>query len=468
MKTLMGLAMLFLPMLLLSQENRSQTSKNNGIQWVDRLSWEQVKQKAKKENKYIFVDCYTTWCGPCKRMDKEVYPNDSVGAFFNDKFLPVKVQMDKTANDDDYVQSWYETARQFEREFLVQSFPTFIFLSPDGTIVHKEMGFKFPADLIVAGQKATQPGKIYDNAFIRYDRLMRDYKDGCILQFSDLPFMVLTAEKAGDTSLRQEFMKQFKSRMKSILKDQLYTKDNIEFMGSLNLSSKSEIFRVFFKNADQVNKVMQDSRYSETVVDRTILTEDISAFLNIDLSRMQISGDQVPKKPEPVWHRLSEIIKHKYGKQYAARSVIEAKIVWYKQQKDYESYARNFILKYKRLGFDSLNIESYGELNAVAWRIFCHCEDKSILQKALEWMGIISRQCVLNKDRFYPGFTSEILDTYACLLYKYGRISEAIQCEQKAVEIQGNDQATIQKYKNAIHKMKNKEPIWLEWKDYHD
>ena len=43
-----------------------------GIHFVNGLSWQEVLQKAKAENKYIFVDCYATWCGPCKAMDKEV------------------------------------------------------------------------------------------------------------------------------------------------------------------------------------------------------------------------------------------------------------------------------------------------------------------------------------------------------------------------------------------------------------
>ncbi len=32
--------------------------------------WKEVLAKAKAENKYIVVDCYTDWCGWCKVMDK--------------------------------------------------------------------------------------------------------------------------------------------------------------------------------------------------------------------------------------------------------------------------------------------------------------------------------------------------------------------------------------------------------------
>jgi thiol:disulfide interchange protein len=45
---------------------------SKGIRFEHGLSWAQVKEKAKAENKYIFMDCYATWCGPCKAMDKNV------------------------------------------------------------------------------------------------------------------------------------------------------------------------------------------------------------------------------------------------------------------------------------------------------------------------------------------------------------------------------------------------------------
>src|SRR5687767_5878813 len=88
-----------------------------GIKWTTGLTWPQVLEKAKKENKYIFLDCYTTWCGPCKWMDKDVYTNDTVGQFFNEKFISVKVQMDQTKKDDEYVKSWYYSAANIRSQY---------------------------------------------------------------------------------------------------------------------------------------------------------------------------------------------------------------------------------------------------------------------------------------------------------------------------------------------------------------
>ncbi len=67
-----------------------------GIAFEEGLSWQQVKEKALAANKHIFLDIFATWCGPCKQMDKQVYPNDTVGRFMNARFISVKVQMDST------------------------------------------------------------------------------------------------------------------------------------------------------------------------------------------------------------------------------------------------------------------------------------------------------------------------------------------------------------------------------------
>src|SRR5688500_1947651 len=99
----------------------------NGISFESNLTWAEVKQKAKIENKYIFMDCFATWCLPCKQMDKEVYPNDTIGAFVNSNFISIKIQMDTSTSDGDDVKKKYKEASSIQREFKVSAFPTFLF-----------------------------------------------------------------------------------------------------------------------------------------------------------------------------------------------------------------------------------------------------------------------------------------------------------------------------------------------------
>ena len=55
------------------------TVKAQGIEFVHDKSFDEIRAMAKAQNKLIFMDCYTTWCGPCKRLSAQVFPDSAVG-----------------------------------------------------------------------------------------------------------------------------------------------------------------------------------------------------------------------------------------------------------------------------------------------------------------------------------------------------------------------------------------------------
>jgi uncharacterized protein YyaL (SSP411 family) len=67
-------------------------------------SFSEIKEKAKKENKLIFMDCYTSWCGPCKMMARETFTNDTVAKYFNEHFINCSFDMENydTARFNEY------------------------------------------------------------------------------------------------------------------------------------------------------------------------------------------------------------------------------------------------------------------------------------------------------------------------------------------------------------------------------
>ena len=54
-----------------------------------------VFQKAREENKLVFIDCYTSWCGPCKKMLKEVFSRKDIGEYMNTRFVNYKQDMEQ-------------------------------------------------------------------------------------------------------------------------------------------------------------------------------------------------------------------------------------------------------------------------------------------------------------------------------------------------------------------------------------
>ena len=61
----------------------------------EHITFDEALAKAKAENKLVFMDCYTSWCGPCKYMSETIFPQEKAGEFFNPKFVCVKFDMEK-------------------------------------------------------------------------------------------------------------------------------------------------------------------------------------------------------------------------------------------------------------------------------------------------------------------------------------------------------------------------------------
>ena len=107
-------------------------------------SWKEVLQKAKQENKLIFVDLYTTWCGPCKKMAAETFPQQAVGDYFNKNFVNYKIDAEKGEGP--------ELAGKYE----VSAYPTLVFVNAAGELVYKFMGVRTADKLIAEGEKAVR------------------------------------------------------------------------------------------------------------------------------------------------------------------------------------------------------------------------------------------------------------------------------------------------------------------------
>lgn len=107
-------------------------------------TWKEVLEKARKEDKLIFLDIYATWCGPCKRLKSNTFSNGRVGKYFNSTFI--NVSLDGETGDGEILANQYR----------INGYPSLLFIDKDGNIVTRDEGYLDADELIRLGRSAVK------------------------------------------------------------------------------------------------------------------------------------------------------------------------------------------------------------------------------------------------------------------------------------------------------------------------
>lgn len=100
------------------------------------ITFDEAKATAKAENKMVFIDFYTSWCGPCKVMANQIFPQKEVGDYFNAKFVCVKYDAEKEA-------------AELAKTFKVNAYPTFVIVDATGKLVGTKVGGNFDGQAFI-------------------------------------------------------------------------------------------------------------------------------------------------------------------------------------------------------------------------------------------------------------------------------------------------------------------------------
>jgi len=390
-------------------------AQDKGIHFEHGLSWKEIQAKAKAENKYIFIDCFTTWCGPCKYMTANIFPQQEVGDFFNSKFINVKLQMDVTEGDNEEVKKWYEDAKNIGEQYSVRAYPTFLFFAPDGKVVHRMVGGGEAEAFIARSKEALDPSKQYYVQLAKYEQGNRD--EAFLRSFASAALNAYDAKTAQAVS--QEYF--------ATQKD-LFTKDNLDMLAKFTRTSKDKGFAIFLNESAKADKILGAGK-SEAIVRGIVTNEEVYPKL--------FSKDA----PAPDWKVLQSDLAAKYPK-IAGELIAKSKVIYYTNKKDAENTVNSIVAYMKQYSGKA----SPMDLNQFAWTIFESCKDMKCVEDALEWS---KRSFAENQD---PNF----MDTYANLLYKLGRKDEAIAVQEKAVSL-AKDKKPLEE---TLNKMKKGEKTW--------
>lgn len=108
------------------------------------ISFEAASRQAAKSNKIVLVDFYTTWCGPCKMLDKNTWTDPAVIQLLEQKTVALRIDAEK------------ETA--LSKRYKIEAYPSILLIKPDGTEIDRIVGYE-PPERFIEDFKATLSGK---------------------------------------------------------------------------------------------------------------------------------------------------------------------------------------------------------------------------------------------------------------------------------------------------------------------
>lgn len=112
-------------------KEKQETSKlilKEGIDF-QKSSLEDAMKEAKKTGKLIFIDAYTEWCGPCKKMAATSFMDPEVSKLYNSKFINLKIEVEKSADGPIIAQ-----------KYSIRAYPSLLYIDGDGKVVKYSVG----------------------------------------------------------------------------------------------------------------------------------------------------------------------------------------------------------------------------------------------------------------------------------------------------------------------------------------
>ncbi len=336
---------------------------------------------ASQENKSIFIDFYTTWCAPCKKLDKLVFQNDSIKQILKRDFILLKYDAE---NDKTF---------HLSKKHHVSSYPTAIVLNPKGYVVNRKYGF---------------PGNDFDT-------LSKN-----VLGFT---------EKSIELSSQNEYLKGYSNTIDQTKYPKFYTdyidrtdtkpktSDIVDFINSKEDFFKEEDFTtLLYFGRDAPSNVGDIILKDKTKYFDLYGEQDVEVLLYFITSAK--FNEAISEDNQKKYDRAVEFTKQALSQGWVDDLLPSFEKDYLKAQNKWDE-----VLEINKKLKDKGKFDN-GYINHFSWQVYEQCDDQNIIKKCLDWM-----QEVTNEEPTYA-----YLDTYAHLIYKTGDKQETKRIAKIAIE----------------------------------
>ncbi|MCW3105082.1 MAG: putative disulfide-isomerase [Bacteroidetes bacterium] len=363
--------------------------------------WAEILAKSKKENKLIYLDCYTTWCGPCKWMAKNVFTNDTVADFYNASFINAEMDMEKGEG------------LELAKKYGIRAYPTMLYLNSDGEVMHRSCGSSPAASFISTGKDALDPDKQMATA-------ARKFNNGNASGAFAESYLVVLENGC------QDYAKELSAYLSIQKESELTSRTNWNIIYKYVNDYSSKEFMILERDRDTFSKLYTKDSVQDKI--NGVYTSGLYIAIN--------------KKDDQAYQALKEKVKAS-GNPDAEMVIMDADLRYYMLKKDWKNYAAT-----ASAYVDKYISNNAMALNGIAWNFYENVDDVAMMEKAAAW----ARRSVELQSMYANN------DTYAAVLYKTGRKAEAKKAAEKAIELakaSGDDYSETSALLKKIEKMKD-------------
>lgn len=249
--------------------------------------------------------------------------------------------------------------------------------------------------------------------------------------FGSIQNKVLEAKKKGNVgeadSISGDYIDNYLLKLRE---EELYTKDNLNFISQNFSNEKSKAFKLFVKRSNKVNTVLGDYEAQNRIIDFIVAN--------------YLPKEDNWKAEKPDWNEIEKEITKRFGA-IGREAVLGQRMVYYwRIGNDWNNYAKYYTL-YFQLALKHTRFYT----NNFSWSIFEHINEPKVLSFACD---VVMKYVIENGDQYdYYAY-----DTYANLLYKTGNKEQAIEWEEKALKLSSANSGIVE----TLEKMKKGEKTW--------
>ncbi len=383
--------------ILLSVIYFSVYSQNRSITFIEK-PWQDILTLAKAENKLIFLDAYTSWCGPCKWVAANMFTKDTIADYYNKSFVCAHFDMEKGEGI------------QLAQVYQIKAYPTLLFINPEGTMIHKRVGAPQQIqDYLTMGQIASTPGEGFNDCMLEFQKGNRDPK--FIMKYLD---RLQGAYMPVNEPLQQYFASQMDA--------DLLNRANWDMIYLYVTDMDSREFAYLISHQKDYEKF-----YTPDSVHAKISNVFLQALVNNSRSRTF---------SQESYNQLKQKIKNS-GFEGADKVIFSGDLNLYQMKSETDKF-----LQLANSGVDTYYPNDYIMLNRMALHFSQITKEPKYLQKASEW----AKKSINLKS------TSENNDTYANLMFKLGNKSEAVKYEKVAIELAKQEKTATQALEENLKK----------------